>query len=171
MEKEQKLEANKKRHRESTESARASRTQRSTEILHPIPSLKRHDQKLESGLIDGDQGHGLLLQHQGPKRVRPVGVKLVRPSILLRACFLLDISHIPHTTWPMFNLMILYLRLLIRVFASYCANGRLGFSLSPGVYLYRLGPWPSLPYPFTPSATQIRPGWIQVRSHHKDFAI
>ena len=26
--------------------------------------------KLESGLVDGDQGHGLLLRHQGPKRVR-----------------------------------------------------------------------------------------------------
>ena len=27
--------------------------------------------KLKSGLNDGDQGHGLLLQLQGPKRVRP----------------------------------------------------------------------------------------------------
>ena len=43
-----------------------------TKILFPQESkVSTVFLKLKSGPEDGDQGHGLLLQHQGPKRVCP----------------------------------------------------------------------------------------------------
>ena len=47
--------------------------------------------KLKSGPEDEDQGHGLLLQHQGPKRVCPVTFptkvsKYIFPKVQIRLC-------------------------------------------------------------------------------------
>ena len=45
----------------------------STKILLPQESkVSTSLPKLKSGPEDGDQGHGLSIQHQGPKRVCPV---------------------------------------------------------------------------------------------------